>query len=321
MLRRDGVDESLREELHAASRAVGRLRPPASAADLGRRASPAAGSGRFAAILRALHPNSAYLPGATRTFVGALIAGSVALALGVGHSYWAAVTAVAVLAVPNAAGSLPRVLQRVVGSMIGVGIAFATLASVSDPIIVAALIILFVTVGEMLVVRNYGYGMVLITPTAMLLTSMAHPNTAAALSADRLADTMIGAVFGVLCALGVPNPRARREVEAALSAARTELHRFAGDRTTEARGRLLHALVVLRESHSTASGEYWTAAVNSDEVSKLEHEGFRAVREANLFDSTRSQPDDTEHRAVSRAHNVDKSYPLDDVTTQEATPT
>ncbi|QHD88388.1 hypothetical protein GR168_23110 (plasmid) [Gordonia sp. JH63] len=280
MLSRNGVDDAERGHLRALARDVARRRRQTSASDVSRpaRTSTAAPS-RLRALLRALHPNSTLMPGAIRTLVGAMAAGAVALALGVGHSYWAAITAVAVLAVTNAAGSLARVLQRVAGSLLGVGIAFAVLTSASEPVLIAMLIIVFVTVGEMLVVRNYGYGMVLITPTAMLLTAIAHPSAAGSLSADRLTDTVIGAAVGVLCAVLIPHPRAHRNVESALAAARTELHRFAHDRTDEARRRLLHALTVLREAHSTASGEYWTGTVNNEEVSQVEHEGFRAVQE------------------------------------------
>lgn len=274
MLRRDGVDDAERGHLRALARDVARRRRQTSTSDVPRpaRTSTLAAPSRLRALLRALHPNSTLIPGAVRTFVGALVAGSVALALGVGHSYWAAITAVAVLSVTNAAGSLPRVLQRVAGSLLGVGIAFAVLTTVSEPAVIATLIIVCVTAGEMLVVRNYGYGMVLITPTAMLLTSMAHPSAAGSLSADRLTDTMIGAAVGVLCAVLIPHPRAHRDVESALAAARTELHRFTHDRTDEARRRLLYALTVLRESHSTAAGEYWTGTVNSEAVSQVEHE-------------------------------------------------
>lgn len=133
-----------------------------------------------------------------RNVAGVLIAGSVATAIGVGHPYWAMVSAVVPLTVRDLLPQMVRGVQRVVGTAFGLVLA-ALLLSFDLPSLALILLVVALQVGaELLVGRNYALALVVITPLALLMVHIVAPTPTETLLFDRGIETLIGAVIGVL---------------------------------------------------------------------------------------------------------------------------
>ncbi|MFJ6003538.1 FUSC family protein [Arthrobacter sp. NPDC092385] len=100
--------------------------------------------------------------------VAALLAGSAATALGLGHTYWAMVAATVPLVGQSALILLP-------------GLAAA----------------------EMFILRQYALAQAFVTPLALVSTHLAHPADPAGLLTDRAVETVIGAVVGIALVLAL----------------------------------------------------------------------------------------------------------------------
>lgn len=108
---------------------------------------------------------AALLPNAVRTAVGTGAAGGLALFLGVGHSYWAAISAAAVLHSVSAWSTVQRSVQRTLGTAIGLLLTAAALIPHPGPVPIMCMIIVCEFFLEYLVARNYGLGVVFLTPS------------------------------------------------------------------------------------------------------------------------------------------------------------
>ncbi|WP_300678706.1 FUSC family protein [Nocardioides sp.] len=132
-----------------------------------------------------------------RCGLACLIAGTLATAVGIGHPYWAMVSAVVPLVVPDIGVQLERGILRIVGTVGGVLVA-AFLLDLGLPTLgLVCCIIATQTIGELLVGRNYALGLLAITPTALLMVSLAHPSPIHELVVDRTVETIIGVAVGV----------------------------------------------------------------------------------------------------------------------------
>ncbi|MFF0075800.1 FUSC family protein [Streptomyces sp. NPDC005494] len=237
-------------------------------------------------LLRALGPSSPVLPVAFRTLVGCALAGYVSSALGVGHPYWAIVTAASVYQ-PNLTLSWSRALQRTVGNLLGVLVfaAVIPLARVS-PLALVLCVLFFNFAAEALITRNYWLGSIAVTPMALLILEFGGFQPAGELIADRALDTLVGVAVGFLAAIAVTNRRASGRVERALAAAEDARRRAeravadpAGDALVleTARRRLTAALVELRDASDVASGEWWQRALPEEELLATEQAGHRTL--------------------------------------------
>ncbi|MET4157326.1 FUSC family protein [Agromyces sp. PvR057] len=138
----------------------------------------------------------------------ALLAGAAAMALGIGHPYWAVVSAVAVIPPARAAHTAQRAVHRVTGTLVGV-VATALVLWPDPPVWVLILVIAVCQFGaELLVGRHYGAALVFITPLALTVVHLASPVPLFGLLADRVVETALGAAVGILAVLA-----ARRFVE------------------------------------------------------------------------------------------------------------
>ncbi|MEI5100782.1 FUSC family protein [Streptomyces sp. PmtG] len=248
--------------------------PPLERAEAAEAATP---------LWRLLGPGSPLLPIALRTAVGCALAGYAALALGVGRPYWALVTA-ASLYQANVTLTWSRGVQRVVGNLVGV-LAFAALAPLAH-LSHAALLgcgVLLAFGAEALMSRNYWLGSVCVTPMALLVTEFTRFQDPGALIADRVVDTLVGALLGLTAAVAVTNRRATDRIEHALTAA--ERARAAAERSLtgpasdlpRARRRLTASLVALRTAHDTAAGEWWQRELPAQRVAVAERAGHRTL--------------------------------------------
>jgi hypothetical protein len=225
-------------------------------------------------------------PIAARTALGCALAGYVSLALGVGRPSWALVTA-ASLYQANVTLTWSRAVQRVVGNLVGV-LAFAALVPLAH-LAPAALVLVCLALNfgaEALISRNYWLGSVCVTPMALLITEFAQVQDPGRLIAERLMDTLVGAVVGFAAAIAVTNRRAGDRLEHALTAVeRTREHaarlvagaRPVGADLDAARRALTAALVDLRTTADAAAGEWWQRALPQERVVTAEQSGHRTL--------------------------------------------
>lgn len=139
------------------------------------------------------------LIGAARIFVASLLAASLAALIGLDHPLWAAMGALAALQGLNYRNTVQRGIQRLIGNVGGAMIAAALLALDPGywPVVAAA--VLFQTLTELTVTRNYGLASVGVTTMALLLTGLGQ-HAGPGLAVNRVVDTVIGVVVGVIVA-------------------------------------------------------------------------------------------------------------------------
>jgi uncharacterized membrane protein YccC len=225
-------------------------------------------------------------PLAVRTALGCALAGYASLALGVGRPYWALVTA-ASLYQANLTLTWSRGVQRVVGNLVGV-LLFAAVAPLAHlgPAALVLCCLAFNFGAEALISRNYWLGSVCVTPMALLITEFAGYQQPGRLITERLVDTVVGALVGMVAAVAVTNRRAGTGVERALTAvgrsreraARLLAEPYPAPAALEsARRTLAAALVDLRATAEAASGEWWQRALPHERVVLAEQSGHRTL--------------------------------------------
>ncbi|QNS07716.1 FUSC family protein [Streptomyces xanthii] len=237
-------------------------------------------------VWRLVGPGSPLLPVGLRTFVGCALAGYGSLALGIGRPYWALVTAASIYQA-NVTLTWKRGVQRVVGNLGGVLVfaAIAPLAHASQAALVLCCLA-FSFGAEALITRNYWLGSLSVTPMALLVTEFTRLQGTGQLITERVVDTLVGALLGIVAAVVVTNRRAGDRIEQALSGA--EEARAAAERTLAldtprsaaletARRTLAATLVELRAAADTAAGEWWQRALPEERVLAVEQSGHRTL--------------------------------------------
>ncbi|WP_407288525.1 FUSC family protein [Streptomyces sp. BP-8] len=292
---REGEGEGEREAIGLAGQAPGGSRPGEPLAGT---AAEAVGSRRPApehprglrAVASRLAPGSPLLPIGVRVAAGCVLAGWASMAVGVGHPYWAVVTAASIYQA-NTTLSWQRALQRTLGNLLGLLLFTALLPVIRiGPLAMVALALACQFGAEACISRNYWLGSVWVTPMALLLTEFGGHRPAATLIADRWIDTVVGAAVGLACCVAVTNRRAAGRVEGALErlaeAEAAVLHLLAAgpapgaDEAREicwARDRLAGCLVELREAAEVAAGEWWQRTVPQERIAGAEQRGHRAL--------------------------------------------
>ncbi|MFJ2936782.1 FUSC family protein [Streptomyces sp. NPDC087219] len=217
---------------------------------------------------------------ALRMVLGTGLAGAAALLSGLGHGYWAAISAAAVLHSVNVRTAAQRAVQRTLGTMAGLMLALGVLAARPDPVVLVLVIVLLEFLLEYVVARNYGLGVVFLTPLALLLTDLAAPAPAGDLVQDRALSSLLGVGIALLCALVVVHDRAAVRARRALTACRAasaRAERALGAGALESfpvvQGQLAAAVVELREADDAAAGELWPAEIDPTELAAAEHRG------------------------------------------------
>lgn len=133
--------------------------------------------------------------------VGALLAGALAMAFGIGHPYWAVVSVIAVIPPPHARHSISRAVHRIVGTAIGVLVTGLLLFPEPPPLVILIAVVFAQFAAEILVARNYGAALVFVTPLALGVAHLASPLPVGTLLVDRLIETALGAAIGLLLVL------------------------------------------------------------------------------------------------------------------------
>lgn len=222
------------------------------------------------------HPAVLAVP-ALRMALGTSVAGGLAVFLDLEHSYWAAISAAAVLHGVNVRTTAQRAVQRTLGTVVGLLLALGVLAARPEPVALTVVIVVLEFLLEYVVVRNYALGVVFLTPMALLLSDLATPEPAGELILDRALGSVMGIAVGLLCALLVVHDRAAVRVQRALDACRTaaehaerSLAHPAGPSHAAVRLRLAEAAVELREADDAAAGELWPAEIDPSELAAAE---------------------------------------------------
>jgi hypothetical protein len=134
---------------------------------------------------------------AWRNGLAVAIAGGLATAMGIGHPYWAMVSAVVPLASRDLGQQVTRGLHRVIGTGLGLGVAAVLFALDPRGLLLILVIVLLQVGAELLVGRNYALALVVVTPLALLMVHVVAPTPARTLLWDRGVETLIGVVIGL----------------------------------------------------------------------------------------------------------------------------
>lgn len=170
--------------------------------------------------------NRAIRPGAqtrwvmTRVGIAAPVAGGAAGMLGMGHVYWAMAAAVLMLHQgAHRAATVKRGAQRVLGTVVGLGLAAAILSAHPQGLWLVLVVAALQFAIELVVVRNYGLATVFITGIALTIASAGGRTDVGVLILDRGADTAIGCGVGLaVYLLAVRRQEAHRIDESVVSA-------------------------------------------------------------------------------------------------------
>ena len=230
-------------------------------------------------LAAAVRRHSVVLPAAARIGVAVAVGVGLGRALGLGHAYWMGLTVAAVLQGSNLVITRSRVWQRVLGTVLGVGLAFALLGW-HPPLWVAVLVAALAQVAvELVISTHYGLAVVGITVLALVLFHIGAPqeDLGAAIGA-RLLDTALGAGLALLLrrllwprasAARLPQVQARavdavrRVFGAAWAAGRDPDHPLP-DELVHQRRRLQGELAALRAVHADVLSDAGSAAPEAD---------------------------------------------------------
>ncbi|MBW4094911.1 MAG: FUSC family protein [Acidobacteria bacterium] len=129
------------------------------------------------------------------------MAGAISTVVGIGHSYWAMLSAAVPLMAVGRRLRVYRGLSRILGTFLGLGLLWLLLLMHLQGWWLIAVVVVLQFMTEMLVARHYGLAMIFITPLALLMTELAHSTDVAVLMRDRAVETLIGAAVGMAAAL------------------------------------------------------------------------------------------------------------------------
>jgi hypothetical protein len=133
-----------------------------------------------------------------RLTIATAIAVAVSAPLGVHRVYWVLVTVVAILQADHHIRlTVLRGVHRVAGTLIGVGL-FALIA-VWNPsgLWLALLVAVLIFFAQLVLLSNYGLGLVLITPLALVIAAQGHSEPLTSIVGDRVIDTILGGAIAL----------------------------------------------------------------------------------------------------------------------------
>ena len=118
--------------------------------------------------------------------------------VGITHPYWAPLTVAAVLQGHTVETQTQRAVERVVGSLAGVGLTAALIAALHPSVWLSlALVVVLQALMRILLVKNYGLAVAPMTAFALLLVRASKPVPAPTLELPRLWDTLIGVALAL----------------------------------------------------------------------------------------------------------------------------
>lgn len=250
-------------------------------------------------LRRSAAPSSHAVTTSIRVVTAALMAGGASLAAGLGRPDWAVLGAVLVLQQgPDRVHGTYRGIHRIAGTLLGVGL-FAALAlsPMSDIGAVVAVVVLLFAI-ELTMPRNYGVAVLFITPMALIVGSLSHPDAVLShVVLDRIVETTIGVACAFL-ALWLVLPHGFRRAflwsDARVVHAASELAAGAGSRPAADCATLRRDLQFELVGSAIAAAEAahndrrWTSA-RWERHSDIDHLGYQLL--AACWNSTGVLPD------------------------------
>jgi Fusaric acid resistance protein-like len=125
------------------------------------------------------------------------IAGVLGLLSGLPFPYWAQIAAIALLSAPGRTLQVERGLHRVIGTTLGIVTTAFLLSFPSEPWQLVVWVVVLQFLAEMYVLRNYAFALLFVTPLALLMVQLAHPQPAGPMLRARVLETAIGVVVGI----------------------------------------------------------------------------------------------------------------------------
>lgn len=152
--------------------------------------------------------------------IGGFVALSLAVAQGLSleKAYWVPVSCLVVIQGVTLRAVWTRKVQRILGTSVGLLLAWGLLHLPLDKWLVAATMMTLAFVVETLVVRQYAFAAIFLTPMAILLAeaaSLGHASPTALVQA-RFLDIVLGSFIGLLGGICLHSPAFRRQAGAAL---------------------------------------------------------------------------------------------------------
>lgn len=146
--------------------------------------------------------------------VAAALAGVVGLLSGLPFPYWAQIAAIAPLTAPDRTLQVERGVHRVVGTTAGIVTTAFLLSFPAEPWQLVVWVVVLQFLAELFVLRNYSLALLFITPLALLMVQLGHPQPAGPLLEARVLETAIGVVVGLALVIGRSAWEQRRTVAA-----------------------------------------------------------------------------------------------------------
>ncbi|MFP3125685.1 FUSC family protein [Ectobacillus funiculus] len=147
----------------------------------------------------ALAKHSQVVSASYRNGLVILIATFIAYALGIERLYWVPLSCASVLQGATILAMLHRALQRSVGTVVGILIAGGIFALNPSFLMLGLWVITLQFVVELIIVRNYAFAVVFITPLALIIAESGQPNMpVSTLIGARLLDTLLGSAIGLM---------------------------------------------------------------------------------------------------------------------------
>lgn len=141
---------------------------------------------------------------ALRVILAVVIAGLLSVQLGLPRAYWVILACVAVLqATPRIRYTVARAIQRSLGTVLGVGIFWLIALPEPDGLWLVLTVALLQAGIEVVITRNYGLGLLLITPIALLISTSGSTAPLGQIITIRIADTLLGSVLALLVLFGL----------------------------------------------------------------------------------------------------------------------
>jgi uncharacterized membrane protein YccC len=127
------------------------------------------------------------------------------------HSTWVTVTAIAVLQ-PYLGATLVRIVERIIGTVLGGAIAVVLMMVIHDQRILALVLVPLAVAAVITRTRSYRLFVLLLTPVFVLVTDRWHPGVWTA--GVRIADVVLGGALAGIAALIAPSTERTRLPEA-----------------------------------------------------------------------------------------------------------
>lgn len=130
--------------------------------------------------------------------IGVLAAWSLALVLGIGHPFWAAVTVAALMPALAAKDVWRRAIYLILGTLGGVGIATFLFSFNPGHLGLIVIIIVCQGIAEIAVSRNYGVALLFFCPLAIGMSNLSRGAPWPPILADRVFEAALGTVIAFL---------------------------------------------------------------------------------------------------------------------------